>query len=392
MENLKNNIVLILINNLDYQDYLPILKDNIFSENLLIIFDKNSITDYKQSPINYLLQDFNNPEKVISEINNWVKVNDKNIVGIIGLDEEYKYALSKTITDHFNLKYFDQKIIDIATSKYLQRTIFKKNNINVPNFKELINSDIEGINFPNVIKPVTGISSFFVFKNNNENELKKNLKTIKSHDPKRTLILEEFIGGDEYSCDYIVDNKSQAKILRVVKKLTNPRQFPFFEGFYLFNPDHEKGSDFKLKDLQDLCSNTAKAIGLKRGVCMMDFKFYNNKLFIIETTIRPGLSQFMELMKKIYGYTSVEAYLKELFKLEYSAQIPKENGLIFYITTEKTGILKKFDTSILEDNFEKFGIIDIKKYFNIGDKIKTEKNKAYSEIMIGSISIKNINM
>jgi hypothetical protein len=388
----KNDIVIILINNLEKEDFLPILQNNIFSKNILVIFDKNSIKDHKHSPINYLLEDFNKPKDINSKIKNWLETNNKNLIGIIGLDEEYKYTVAKAISDHFNLEYFDQKIINIATSKYLQRSIFKENNINTPNFKILKDENYQDINFPNVIKPVTGISSLFVFKNNDEKELKKNLKFIKSHAPEKPLLLEEFIGGDEYSCDYIVDKNSKAKILRVVKKLTNKKQFPFFEGFYLFNPDYTNNSDFKLKDLEDLCSKTATAIGLKRGVCMMDFKFYNGKLFIIETTIRPGISQFMELMKNVYGYTSIEIYLKELFKIEHTIQIPKENTLIFYIFTEKTGILEKFDTSALEKNLNKFGIIDIKKYFSPGDKIEHEENKAYSEIMIGSISVKNINM
>ena len=388
-----DNVIIILINNLDKEDFLPIIENSVFNANLLIVFDKATVTDYEEYSQEYIVEEFNVPEKIVAQIKKWADKKQKKVVGIVGLDEEYQYSLSKKIADAFNLQFYDNKVISTVVNKYLQRKILHQDNINGPRFKIINNDhDLSGINFPNVLKVTFGIGSSFVYFNKDFAQLQRNISNFKNKNsnPNNKLLLEEFIGGDEYSCDYIVHNTSKVKVLRIVKKITSKDHFPFFEGFYLYNPDYLVNPEFTLPELENFCKKVACSLNIDRGVCMMDFKFFNNKFFVVETTIRPGISQFIELMAELYGYISIDILIRQMLHEDTEIKIPPSTGLVFYITTDQQGTITKFDTSFVEDNSSELGITKISKYYTPGQKIFREKNKFYNKIMLGHIVMKNV--
>jgi len=391
----KNKIIVLLINNLEKEDFLPLLENTKFRENLLVIFDKSTTKHHEERYSDYITEDFKSHDKVIDRIKSWhAKNKQKDIVGIIGLDEEYQYALSKKIADIFRLKFYSQDTINQICNKYTQRIALKNNNVPIPVFKIIDkNNNISGIDFPNVLKIVSGISSNFVYLNKNINQLKNNIQDFKDKNPTldNHLILEGFLDGDEYSCDFIILNQLKIKVLRVVKKIINKNNFPFFDGFYLFNPDYATFTCFKIHELENLCKKIAQTFHLDHGVCMVDFKYDKNQLFVIETTIRPGISQFIDLMADFYGYISIDILIQQKLKLDVYIKIPEATGLIFYITTDKIGTIKTFDTSSAEKNNTKLGIKSIVKYYIHGQTVEYEKNKFHKQITLGHVITKNIN-
>jgi hypothetical protein len=384
------SIVLLLVNHLDEDDFLPMIQHTPFKDNLFVILDAESIPPYKTFPTAFIQKSFKNPEEIISHIKEYAQQQNKDIAGIIGLDEEYRYAVSKKISEFFALPFYKQSTIDTIINKYTQAVCLAENNVLVPNvilFNQM--SDAQTFPFPNVLKIVTGIGSKFVYLNKDHAELEAHVEDFKekSNLPvHNNLILESFVGGDEYSCDFLIDKKS-IQILRVVKKITSPTNFPFFGGFYLFNPFNAPSHNFSLATLEKTCRGIAQAFELDRGVCMMDFKFFEGKLFVIETTIRPGIAQFIDLMITLYQYTSIDILIKQILHLNTQVPIPDGNGLIFYISTQQTGMLKKFDCSLLEKDPR---IHYLKKYYKEGQSISREANKSSRSIVIGHIMITDI--
>lgn len=387
-------IVLVLINHLDEDDFLPMITHSAFKEHILVILDTESIPSYASFPTAHLEASFKDPAAVIPLIQQYVQKHHNTIAGIVGLDEEYRYAVSKHIADVFSLPFYEQSTIDAITNKYKQAVQLQKYKAPLPKFV-LFNrmEDADAIPFPNVLKIVTGIGSKFVYLNKNRAELAAHLEDFKQkskqpiHD---NLILEEYIGGDEYSCDFLVTNTGDVHILRVVKKITSLSTFPFFGGFYLFNPYHQAPAGFNITALETTCKKIAQAFGLNRGVCMMDFRFYKGSLFIIETTIRPGIAQFIDLMIDLYHYTSLDILIRQILHMDTNIQIPQEQGLLFYISTEQSGTIKQFDVSQLQNGSASYKITHIKKYYEPGQRVEHEANKVTKEIMLGHIVIINI--
>lgn len=385
-----DDIVIIVLTNLDSDDFASLMDYLEFPKNLLIICDPGSITEYDTSKLNIIPQTLNDTKELISNIASWQKKLKKRFVGIVGYDEEYHYRYSEAISGYFKLPYYTKTTINYTSNKYLQRTVLQDAGIRVPKFQLVDDKTKEyHIQFPNVLKMITGYANQYMYKNRNKKELNENLSKTRevnkikksdvifsdhksesfSFDPTNQFIVEEYIGGNEYSCDYIIMEDKSVKVLRVVRKFISKEYFPFFEAFYLYNPMQTQ-LDFKLSDLEKVCKNAADALGITFGVCMMDFKCYDAEIVIIETTVRPGMSTFVELMGHIYKTTSLNKLIRQKLNLTIDTDIPKTTGLVVYLTTKESGNLRSIDTSYIDKNSRSLGLIKTYHLYKKGETIK----------------------
>jgi hypothetical protein len=214
----------------------------------------------------------------------------------------------------------------------------------------------------------------------------------------KNFVLEEFIDGNEYSCDFLVGkNGKEVTLLRVVKKLVSKTYFPFFEGLYLFNPD-VPDSEFSSNSLREVCKKITQSLNVTTGLCMADFRFdaKKKKIVVIETTTRPGVDDFIGLMYRNYGYISISVALRNIFgNLDVNSLrvLPKANSIIIYFFAPKNGVLRKFDISKLEKLNLK-GVKEILKYDNVGDKVDylgpLKSPPFIGHIIIDDIELKDI--
>ncbi len=403
----STKMVILLVTNLDEDDFKAVADSLEMKDRLFLVSDRSSIRAYKKRDFSYIVDSFRSPESVISRIKLWQKKNRKDFTGIIGLDEEHHYRFSSAIAREFSLEYYDSRTIDLCSNKYLQRKRLHENGVDVPKF-QLLTSPDPSIGFPNVLKLLTGYASCYVYLNNSMREFKKNWAELgkmakraekdpmlashssfeRAFDPRHEFIVEEYIDGNEYSCDYVVRN-GRANVLRVVRKYSS--RFGFFDALYLFNPDSpgSSGSEFSIKGLEDVCRKAASSLGIKRGVCMMDFMVKDGKIFVIETTIRPGISTFVNLMSTLYKTTSIDIFMKELLGSTKAFQIPKgqeKNGLVVYISAPALGRITLFDTKHFEENWHSLGVLEICKYLNTTKTIRTLRQR----LQLGYIMLKDV--
>ncbi len=415
---LGKKVALVLLNDLIIEDFESIVNSIEFKENILIVTNtlkdskKDNIINKKKYCVNFLFDDFKNVDILIKKLVNFKNSFKNDFCGIIGLDEEYDYNFSKKIADFFNLPSNSIETLKLVSSKCQQIEQLKKNGVDVPDFR-LFNTynDIKDFKLPSVIKPVKGISSLGVYKNNTLQDLKNNfikLQEFKGHGEILSLtnvsnvnkdvnvtknlanvnkatvskvtkkdtkvdndfIIEEFIDGNEYSCDFLlgIDGK-ELILLRVVKKLVSKDYFPFFEGLYLFNPNEDKDSEFQASYLKNVCVNVAKSLNITTGICMMDFRFdkKTKKIVVIEVTTRPGVDDFINLMSKHYSYTSINIALRNIFgtiDLNSFKTLPKGSSMIVYLIAPKPGVLTKFETKNILKLKDSSSIKDIDAVFN----------------------------
>jgi D-alanine-D-alanine ligase-like ATP-grasp enzyme len=412
----KDEIILVVVTNVDDDDF-SILFDNLkYGENILVLCDKGSAEGYN-GKIKFIVDDFKDYKdykNIIKKIKDWEFENKKRISGIIGLDEEYHYNISYYVSKELSLEFYEKKVLDICSNKYLQRKILNDANINVPNFELVnINNPVTKIPFPNVTKVVTGYASIHVYLNKNIDDFNKAIELIKESskeesiifsehkfkinnkneiiNPKQQIIVEEFVKGVEYSCDYMINN-NEVSIIRVARKITKDNDFSFFHGFYLFNPLFETHMNlgFKYEDILNTCKNCANAINIKKGICMMDFIVSENKIYVIETTIRPGISTFTDLISKIYPYTSLDLLIQQKIGLKRDYIIPNKTGLIMYITSKKSGIIRRFNTEKISNMPN---ILKICKYYKENEIIEKDGDlpKLMGYILISNVNFNEIN-
>jgi len=200
----------------------------------------------------------------------------------------------------------------IAMNKEIAKKIFLRNNIITPkyliyNFKNKlidITSIKKTLGFPVVVKPKNEGSSVNVFICNEKNFLKKTL-SLKNYEE---IIIEKFIGGREIQVA-IMGKKKLGTI-----ELKPKRMFYDYKAKYEINsktkhiiPVNLEPS--KLEEVENIALKAHKLLGCS-GITRSDFKFYNNKFYLLEINTQPGMTK-LSLVPEIAKYKKIE-FLKLL--------------------------------------------------------------------------------
>ena len=194
----------------------------------------------------------------------------------------------------------------LAMDKELSRIIFKKNKLRVPKYFllkrknriNLINKiKHKKIKFPIVVKPVDEGSSLGVYICKNRIELIKNYKKLlKSYD---RILIEQYIPGSEIQVA-IMNTKPLGAIELVPK-----RKFYDYKAKYSSSAKtkHIMPASLSAKKYKEVLRIAQKAHRLLgcRGITRSDFRFYNNKFYILELNTQPGMTK-LSLVPEIARY------------------------------------------------------------------------------------------
>ena len=202
----------------------------------------------------------------------------------------------QSILEKFKIPYTHSGVISssIAMDKEISKKIFIKNKINTPKYIkysfDIKNSDLikdidNKLNFPVVVKPINEGSSVNVFICTKKDIVKK-LQLMKIY---KHVIIEEFIAGREIQVA-ILGNRKLGAI-----ELKPKRKFYDYEAKYNTSArtEHIIPVDLpktKMNEVLTIALKAHKAIGC-RGVTRSDFKYYNNKFYLLEINTQPGMTK-----------------------------------------------------------------------------------------------------
>lgn len=198
-----------------------------------------------------------------------------------------------------------------AMDKIFSKKIFKKNKLNTPNFISLNAINYldfikkkkfkkSKLNYPVVVKPSNEGSSVGVEICKNFTELEFSInRLIKKF---KSLLIEDFVGGQEIQVAVINGRAIGAIELRPKRK------------FYDFKAKYSKSAKTehlmpanlqsnKYKEVLRLAQRAHKALKCK-GITRTDFKFENNKFYILETNTQPGMTN-LSLVPEIAKYLGI---------------------------------------------------------------------------------------
>ena len=215
----------------------------------------------------------------------------------------------QTILEGFKIPYTHSGTVAsaLAMDKEISKKIFIKNKISTPKFikysyeknnLDLIKIIEKKLKFPVVLKPINEGSSVNVFICTKKNILKV-LKLLESY---KQIIIEEFIAGREI----------QVAIMGGIKlgaiELKPKRKFYDYQAKYDAKAKTEhiipvELSKNKLDEVMNMALKAHKVIGCK-GVTRSDFKFYNNKFYLLEINTQPGMTR-LSLVPEIARYKGI---------------------------------------------------------------------------------------
>ena len=168
-------------------------------------------------------------------------------------------------------------------------------------FQKIYKQIIKNLKFPVVIKPINEGSSVGVFICNKQNFF-KNLKKLKTE---KEVLIEQYIPGREIQVA-IMGDKKLGTIELVPKR-----------NFYDYKAKYDKNAKTKHLLPVDLPKNKIKEvenIALKahkitkcKGITRSDFRFYNNKFYLLEINTLPGMTR-LSLVPEIAKYKGINFY------------------------------------------------------------------------------------
>ena len=215
----------------------------------------------------------------------------------------------QTILEGFKIPYTHSGTVAsaLAMDKEISKKIFIKNKISTPKFikysyeknnLDLIKIIEKKLKFPVVLKPINEGSSVNVFICTKKN-ISKFLKLLESY---KQIIIEEFIAGREIQVAIMGDKKLGAI------ELKPKRKFYDYQAKYDVKAKTEhiipvELSKNKLDEVMNTALKAHKVIGCK-GVTRSDFKFYNNKFYLLEINTQPGMTR-LSLVPEIARYKGI---------------------------------------------------------------------------------------
>ena len=215
----------------------------------------------------------------------------------------------QSVLESLKIKYTHSGVLSssIAMDKITSKEIFIKNKILTPKyFKYIFDSNILKkskiinkiklkLKFPVIIKPINEGSSVDVFICSEKN-LIKNLKKLKKY---KEILIEEYIGGREIQVA-ILGKKKLGAI-----ELKPKRKFYDYKAKYSLSAktEHLIPVNLSSKNMNKVLNISLKAhncLGC-RGVTRSDFKFHNNKFYLLEVNTQPGMTK-LSLVPEIAAY------------------------------------------------------------------------------------------
>jgi biotin carboxylase len=278
--------------------------------------------------------------------------------------------LAAVLAERYALPYPSRAAIGLCRDKYLSNLKWRENGINCPKTRrvhspgeaERFQAELDG---PVVLKPLTGSGSEHVYLCQSPEECRVNYELIfsalqnersnrlyRSSEPARALIVaEEFIDGEEYSCDFMIDN-NQIGLIRLTKKIRATNSpFGTIHG-YILNPALPE--QISEKAFLEALRESARSLHIDRGICMLDFMVRNQEMVLLELAPRPGGDCLPQLLMKACGLDILSLSLdfarreQTRWDVHLSDVAPTFMGI--RIIAKEGGILRKIDITAIKDD------------------------------------------
>jgi len=265
-------------------------------------------------------------EQVLSRLKKHLRRYRQTLTGVTCYDCEW-LELASVIALEMGLSYSSRQSIHLSRNKYLTKQRWSEAGVRCPRMR-LINHSSEAVQFfenlngtPIVLKPLSGSGSELTFQCQDEYDIVHSLEIMKAGlrrrsdlpmyqpgggieklDPRDKILAEEYISGREYSCDFIIDG-GQVTIIRIAKKLEGEGT-PFGTTVAYLVPARLPGG-LDDSSLRKSLKKAAKALGLERALCMVDFMVSKDEIVFLELTPRIGGDCLPPLIRQSCGLDTI---------------------------------------------------------------------------------------
>ncbi len=277
--------------------------------------------------------------------------------------------LAARLARHYQLPYPSVSAVNNCHNKDLAKRLWRSHGLQTPRARA-VGTRAEAVAFFQelgsacVLKPICGSGSEFVYYCDSRRSCEQNFELIRQGLLRRRtdplyrhlpvdgpqIVAEEYIAGDEYSCDFLLADQ-RAEIIRLTRKIiTSNLAFGTARG-YLLTPTLPPAMG-SIDRLHDLLSRSAAALGLERAICMLDFMVCQGRIVLLELAPRPGGDCLPFLLRRGCDLDMLRLFLDFCRQkpLQWKSFSDSRVFLAMRLHADKGGILKKIDRQYLEQD------------------------------------------
>jgi biotin carboxylase len=230
--------------------------------------------------------------------------------GVACFDCEY-LGSAAFLAERFGLPFPSPSAVAQSRNKFISKQVWKRAEVACPEAVVVRNRAdlfklLDRVGKSVILKPLTGSGGELVFRCSDHNDCLQAYDTMINRlskagenrlylqdpfapgdfNPIQDVVLEEFIPGQEYSCDFFLEN-GRLEVIRTAKKiLTAENQVGATTAAYVVPA--ELPAEIPAAVFVDQLYRAATALGLERALCMVDFIVSQGKAYLLELTPRPG--------------------------------------------------------------------------------------------------------
>ena len=216
-----------------------------------------------------------------------LEVAKKENVDAVLTTSDYPVNVVAKVCKILNLHAMSPEVANICTNKYLQRKLFRDNEIDAPKFYLISeDKDIDEYNeYPYIVKPVDSSASRGVKKVSNVNEMREAIKEAMYYSRTGQVLIEQFVGGKEYSVETLTQDY-KTTIVNITEKLVIGEDYGYFVEDTHIEPARISSEEWTL--IEEQVTKALTCIKANNCPSHTEVKLWNGKVYIIEMACRLG--------------------------------------------------------------------------------------------------------
>ncbi|WP_438318267.1 ATP-grasp domain-containing protein [Sporosarcina sp. FA9] len=251
--------------------------------------------------------------------------------------------IASILCDEFCQNTTSSKAIEIMENKEKTRSFFKSQQY-TPKFhiiqseqKPSIKAIRSDLNFPVIVKSPKSTGSKDVLFATGKKQLKKHIAKLRTKDPNDTIIIEEYIIGDQYLVEAIVSNGTVQVAAIIKQEITHDKRFIITGYGVLLEIPYE------LKvGIDDVLDSVTSQLGIQNGSLHLELRLSTNGWKLIEVNPRISGGAMNKMIQAAFGYNLVEETLKLYLGDNPSIRNEYEKYVFTqYVVVSKKGTLEK---------------------------------------------------
>jgi biotin carboxylase len=298
-------------------------------------------------PIEEILCDPTSPEIAAMQLRRHMRAFNVSLGGIACFDCE-SLESSARIAEIFGLSFPSSEAIRVCRDKALTKDAWRRTGVPCPRSEKTdslqrVYAFFNETGGPCVLKPLDSSGSERVFKCRTKEECFDAFHQVRAGQTSPDVMVEEFIRGTEYSCDFMVED-GRVQLIRMARKYPSDGQF---FGTIMAYESIDRLPDIPQESFVSILEDATASLGISRAVCMLDFIVNENGLFLLELSPRPGGDCLPWLLERSMGLDILKLTLDFAERHPYTYENP---GLLLphvglRVHADRGGTFKFLDTS-----------------------------------------------